>query len=122
MLLVVTVPPHGLVLRRRPEDLGLTPDGELPIKRSGLAPTPVQRPPREVVRSASFWLLTAAFVLSAGVSVAATAAGQSYELALVGMAAVMVVAAAAYLGGELGAQPQRAGTATRGMHVTHRVD
>jgi MFS family permease len=70
VLLVVTVPLHALVLRRRPEDLGLTPDGQALAERVGTRHAVPERPP-QVARSPSFWLLTAAFVLSSGVSVAA---------------------------------------------------
>jgi MFS family permease len=73
VLLVITVPLHALVLRRRPADLGLAPDGETPSVASNQSSIPVtiDQAPGVVMRSASFWLLTAAFVLSSGVSVAA---------------------------------------------------
>ena len=66
ILAVLTVPPHALLLRRRPEDLGLRPDGEA---RDPLATTPegtAERsvPAREAVRSASFFWLATAFGLS----------------------------------------------------------
>lgn len=64
LLGVVTIPLHAFVLRHRPQELGLQPDGvELP---TGV----VLEPPRGVsVRSAiterTFWLLTGAFCLLA---------------------------------------------------------
>ena len=73
ILLVVTVPLHALILRRRPEDLGLTPDGAV-LSGSGEGSGPralANALPGVIVRQASFWLFTAAFVLSSSVSVAA---------------------------------------------------
>ena len=61
-VLVVALPLHALVVRRRPEDIGLAPDGDR------------DRPPeaaltgartRAALRSSAFWLLTAAYGLSA---------------------------------------------------------
>jgi MFS family permease len=69
VLLVITVPLHALILRSRPQALGLAPDGEAPAGQAEPASTKLERPP-QVARSASFWLLTAAFVLGSGVSVA----------------------------------------------------
>jgi MFS family permease len=73
VLLAITVPLHAIVLRRRPEDLGLTPDGEALLDTAGssILAAPTHQLPRVIVRNALFWLLTAAFVLSSGVSVAA---------------------------------------------------
>lgn len=57
-----TILPHALVLRRRPEDLGLHPDGR-EMARHG----DVQRPPiegvtlRTAMRDPVFWWITAAF-------------------------------------------------------------
>jgi MFS family permease len=69
-LFAITVPLHALVLRRRPEDVGLSPDGEAPARHVGPAQSVVARHPRQIARGPAFWLLTAAFVLSSGVSVA----------------------------------------------------
>jgi MFS family permease len=74
VLFVLTVPAHALILRRRPEDLGLTPDGERLSPAQGKPPLPPAsggQPARVVMRTKSFWLLTAAFVLNAAVTVAA---------------------------------------------------
>jgi MFS family permease len=66
MLAVLTVPPHALILRRRPEDLGLRPDGDKPadadsghdqrIVRSGVEL-------RTALRDRAFWWLAAGFAL-----------------------------------------------------------
>lgn len=57
----ITIPLHGLFLRRRPADLGLSPDGE----RETEAPVPgPQIDMRQVLRSRYFWILTLAFALS----------------------------------------------------------
>jgi MFS family permease len=60
--LLVALPLHGLVVRRRPEDLGLRPDGdgvegaEAPAPDSGHVLL-------EAVRAPAFWSLTASFAL-----------------------------------------------------------
>ncbi len=65
ILAVCTVPLHALVLRSRPEDLGLRIDGapaELePSTRRHIAGEGIAL--HEVVRDPSFWFLTASFVL-----------------------------------------------------------
>jgi MFS family permease len=66
ILAAITVPLHGLLLRRRPEDLGLHPDGD----RSPHRNAPLVVPERSVssraaVRSRSFFWLALAFGLSA---------------------------------------------------------
>ena len=63
LLALLSLPPHALLLRRRPEDLGLSPDG-LP-----LAEGPEREPgdligPRQALRQGAFWWLSAAFALS----------------------------------------------------------
>lgn len=72
ILAVGTIPLHALVLRRRPSDLGLQPDGDPasdgPAQSSVLGPQP--SPERSVgvraaLHGAAFWLLTAAFFLNA---------------------------------------------------------
>jgi predicted MFS family arabinose efflux permease len=64
----ITIPLHALVLRRRPADLGLLPDGEPAIREEpGAKP---KRPPvtsstmREAIRGSAFWWLTVAFFLA----------------------------------------------------------
>lgn len=66
---VVTIPAHALVLRRRPEDLGLQPDGD--------APTPGHSPPppegaalRHALRDPAYWWLNVGFFLGTAASVA----------------------------------------------------
>jgi cyanate permease len=72
ILLIITVPLHAFVLRRRPQDEGLLPDGEtLTTKESMTQPfIPRSATTREALRSVSFWSLTASFILSSAVGVA----------------------------------------------------
>ncbi|MCY3573432.1 MAG: MFS transporter [Chloroflexi bacterium] len=61
LLGAITIPLHGLLMRGKPQDLGLQPDGALET-----AP-PAQRSEinlRAVLRSRYFWVLTLAFALS----------------------------------------------------------
>jgi MFS family permease len=72
VLALLTIVPHALVLRRRPEDLGLLPDG---VEASYLAQEETALTPREpqsecgsmtpgaALRGPAFWLLAAAFFL-----------------------------------------------------------
>lgn len=73
ILALLTVPPHALLLRRRPEDLGLLPDGS-PAPPAGAADLPAERTvaAREAVRSRSFRRLSLAFGLSALATTAVT--------------------------------------------------
>jgi predicted MFS family arabinose efflux permease len=57
ILAALTIAPHALVLRRRPEDLGLEPDGARPSERERSVPAGA------ALRDALFWWLTAAFFL-----------------------------------------------------------
>jgi MFS family permease len=63
LLLVLTVPAHALVLRRRPEDLGLTPDGEPPAPHRP-APLVTGWPTRLASASPQFAWLTLAMALA----------------------------------------------------------
>jgi MFS family permease len=83
ILLVVTVPLHALVLRRRPADLGLLPDGEVSVPVSASAQAAaiarlkesVGRPSvglPAAVREAAFWWLAAGFSLSTFASISVT--------------------------------------------------
>jgi MFS family permease len=71
ILAVTTILPHALILRRRPQDLGLLPDGAAEV-----AGTPAKVAPgvatREAVRSGSFRWLTLGFCLAFFVNVAVT--------------------------------------------------
>ena len=61
LLGAITIPLHGLLMRGKPQDLGLQPDGALETAR------PAQRSEinlRAVLRSRYFWVLTLAFALS----------------------------------------------------------
>ncbi len=68
-----TIPLHALVLRRRPEDIGQFPDGEIfegssghPVEESGVGT-------REALRQPTFWWLALGFSLSRATSIALTA-------------------------------------------------
>lgn len=73
VLAVCTIPLHALVLRSRPEDLGLNVDGASPDE---LEPAARRRLTgdgaslHDVVRERAFWLLTTAFVLQQYASIA----------------------------------------------------
>ena len=63
-LAVTTIPAHALVLRRRPEDLGLWPDGDLRPESPGHASLSIDGIPlRQALHEHAFWWLTAAFFL-----------------------------------------------------------
>ncbi len=65
ILLVSTVIPHALLLRRRPEDLGLRPDGDS-VNSHDPAPhraEPLGADLREALRDRAFWWLAAGFAL-----------------------------------------------------------
>jgi predicted MFS family arabinose efflux permease len=69
-----TIPLHALLLRRRPQDLGLHPDGAAPVPPEDRLPA---RPARSLdlraaLRDPAFWWLTSAFTLSALAAVAIT--------------------------------------------------
>jgi sugar phosphate permease len=72
ILALLTILPHALVLRRRPADLGLLPDGIEPAnssqKEAAHAPHEPREEPKSVplgaaLRGPAFWLLAAAFFL-----------------------------------------------------------
>lgn len=73
VLAIGTIPLHALVLRSRPEELGLSVDG---ASGTDLEPAARRQVPiggaslREVLRERAFWLLTVAFVLQQYASVA----------------------------------------------------
>ena len=71
ILFIITVPLHAFVLRRRPQDQGLSPDGETTLPNDSVTrlSTAPHATPREAFRRASFWSLTASFVLSSAVGV-----------------------------------------------------
>ena len=61
---VATIPAHALVLRRRPEDLGLLPDGREAREEGATAGRPaVGVPLREALRDPAFWWLAGSIVL-----------------------------------------------------------
>lgn len=66
ILAVVTIPLHGFILRRRPQDMGLLPDGDTPVDKNVLA-SDVKIPGMalgDVLRMPTFWWLTLAFTLA----------------------------------------------------------
>jgi MFS family permease len=71
-LAVTTIPAHALVLRRRPEDLGLLPDGERSREeRRGDAHLAIEGVAlRQALHEHGFWWLTAAFFFGTLASVA----------------------------------------------------
>ncbi|MFN3373574.1 MAG: MFS transporter, partial [Chloroflexus sp.] len=70
-ILALTIPPHALMIRRWPADLGLTPDGD-PLTTAAVAPAEPAVRPRAVLRQRRFWLLGGAFAASGFATVAMT--------------------------------------------------
>lgn len=66
---VTTIPAHAFVLRRRPEDLGLLPDGEQPHQDRPVLP-PTGAPLARALRDPAYWWLNAAFFFGTIASVA----------------------------------------------------
>jgi len=69
---VLTIPPHALLLRRRPEDLGLAPDGAHPGAAHEQAAT-ASAPGMDVsavLRDAGFWWMSLGFFLQTFASIA----------------------------------------------------
>src|SRR5579875_2552860 len=66
LLALVTIPLHALLLRRRPEDLGLVPDGDKALAATSLASVAEERsvPTRTALRGSAFWWIAAAFGLT----------------------------------------------------------
>lgn len=64
LLAATTIPAHALVLRRRPEDVGLLPDGDVRPEEYGPAGPAVEGVSlRQALHEHAFWWLTAAFFL-----------------------------------------------------------
>ncbi len=64
ILAIGTIAPHALLLRRRPEDLGMHPDGEPMVQRRGEPVRPPGMPVGQALRHASFRWLVVAFWLA----------------------------------------------------------
>lgn len=62
ILALTTVPPHALLLRGRPEEMGLVPDGE-PAPPGAAAPPEPSISARDALRDATFWWLVVGFFL-----------------------------------------------------------
>ena len=71
LIIAVLVPLYGLLMRRRPEDVGLYPDGasEPPVQASSAAAVPssvraeTNFTLREAIRTPALWMVTGAFML-----------------------------------------------------------
>ena len=64
ILAILTIPAHALVLRRRPEDLGLLPDGRAVRDEVATALRPAAGVPlRGALRDAAFWWLSGTIIL-----------------------------------------------------------
>lgn len=74
ILAVTTIPPHAILLRRRPQDLGLLPDGAAIADEHAVAAAPpeLSLTPAAALRDRGFWWLTVAFGASMLVTVANT--------------------------------------------------
>lgn len=113
ILALVTIPLHGLVLRRRPADVGLMPDGEV-MAEANLTPSPSPKwkeeqntagldgersiPVGKAVRGADFWWLSAAFALSTFSAIAISVHLISY-LTEQGFSTAFAAAAVGLVGG-----------------------
>lgn len=66
LLALITIPLHALLLRRRPEDLGLVPDGDKPLASTPLASVVDEQSvsTRTALRGDAFWWIAAAFALT----------------------------------------------------------
>lgn len=74
LLALGTIPLHALVLRRRPEDLGLAPDGDVPVQPEALAEHAQVHGTtlHAALRQLAFWYITLAFALVTLAAVAVT--------------------------------------------------
>jgi MFS family permease len=72
ILAITTIPAHALVIRRRPQDLGLAPDGDsLQAHAEHVIPSSVTH--RDALQTPTFWWLALAFSLSSLTALAAAA-------------------------------------------------
>jgi predicted MFS family arabinose efflux permease len=63
-LAIMTIPLHALILRRRPHDMGLLPDGE-PLPISPIKQQNHDSTLKHALRGVAFWQLTASFAIAA---------------------------------------------------------
>lgn len=120
ILAIVTIPLHGLVLRRRPTDLGLLPDGELHVPTPTALNTPIKRSISlsVAVRERDFWWLAAAFAFSSFASISITVYLIPY-LTTLGFSTIFAAAALGLLGGSQ--IPGRLVFTPLGNHVSRRL-
>lgn len=78
-VVAIALPLHALFVRRRPEDMGLSPDGE---RDRPLEPRFAGARVGAALRGAPFWLLTLAYALSAAAYGTVLAHGVAYLLTL----------------------------------------
>jgi len=103
ILAVFTVLPHLLLLRRDPQDLGLQPDGDLAyaseprVMHQQSGAKNVEQRLANLLRQRAFWLLAAAFALSAVVWSAMSVHFITYATAQ-GLAPAYVASAASLIG------------------------
>src|SRR5579859_114217 len=62
-LALITIPLHALMLRRRPGDLGLAPDGMVAVVTTSQVQAEESISMRDALRGTSFWWISAAFAL-----------------------------------------------------------
>lgn len=96
ILAVGTVPLHFLVIRHRPQDIGLAPDG-LPLEGVGAAPAATHLTHQAALKTPTFWWLALAFSFSSLIALAA-AAHMVPLLLERGYSAALVAAAAGSIG------------------------
>jgi MFS family permease len=96
LLALGTVPLHALVLRRRPEDLGLEPDGGTADQQRVVAPEK-SIGTRAALKGATFWWMTAAVGLDR-ITIIAVAAHSVPMLLERGYSAALVAAAVGSIG------------------------
>lgn len=106
----ITIAPHALILRRRPEDRGLLPDGDSAVTADSTRPAANEQsvPVSAALREPGFWWLTIAFAISTFATVALTVhlipylieRGQSPEFAamVAGMFGLMSLAGRLLIG------------------------
>ena len=96
ILALTTVPAHAFVIRRRPQDLGLAPDGDA-LEAHAESTLPASITHRDALRTPTFWWLALAFSLSS-LTVLAAAAHLVALLSERGYSPALVAAVAGSIG------------------------